>query len=97
MLEPLVGLKPSYFHVAARYGVALGGAGRCVEAVPYLETAINFQPNHPELMIAAAQCAEARGDLGRSAQLYERAAKIAPVGELRTRALAAACCTWPST
>jgi Flp pilus assembly protein TadD len=89
ILEPLVGRESANPQVSARYGVALEATSRCEEAWVHLEFAMDFLPNQPRLTMSAGRCAEAKGDLARAMQLYERTAQIAPRGELRTQALAA--------
>jgi tetratricopeptide (TPR) repeat protein len=72
----------------ARYGMALEAAGDHATAQPLLRRALTVYSSELDLVLAAARCEEAVGDISSAMALYERAAKMAPPGRNRNEALA---------
>ncbi len=89
VLAPLYEAEPDNGELAARYGLAAAGGGLWGRAEPLLEQAQSVFPNHPEVLMATARCAEAQGQGPRAIKLYERVAQVAAEGPLRSEALAA--------
>jgi arylsulfatase A-like enzyme/Flp pilus assembly protein TadD len=72
----------------ARYGMALEAVGDHATAQPLLRRALTVYSSELDLVLAAARCEEAVGDISSAMALYERAAKMAPPGRNRDEALA---------
>ena len=80
---------PENDEVAARLGIVLTEAGKCLQALELLRAGEARYRDNLEVLRARARCEQGCGEAASARRAWERVAQLAPAGALREEALAA--------
>ena len=80
---------PENDEVAARLGIVLTEAGKCLQALELLRAVEARYRDNLEVLRARARCEQGCGEAASARRAWERVAQLAPAGALREEALAA--------